>query len=76
LIVDKIVQVLCDVKGTGLPILLVEQNLNTALKLADRHYILSKGEICYQGSSGELEADGAVKRQYLGVYEGDAARGS
>ena len=74
LIVEKIVQVLCDVKGTGLPILLVEQNLHTALKLADRHYILSKGEICYQGSSIELEADGAVKRQYLGVYDGDAAR--
>ena len=74
LIVEKIVQVLRDVKGTGLPILLVEQNLHTALKLADRHYILSKGEICYQGSSSELEADGAVKRQYLGVYDGEAAR--
>lgn len=72
LIVDKILQVLREVKGTGLPILLVEQNLNTALKLADRHYILSKGEICYQGSSSELEADGPVKRQYLGVYDGEA----
>jgi len=74
LIVDKIVQVLRDVKGTGLPILLIEQNLNTALKLADRHYILSKGAICYQGTSIELEADATVKRQYLGVYDGEAAR--
>jgi branched-chain amino acid transport system ATP-binding protein len=72
LIVDKIVQVLRDIKSTGLPILLVEQNLNTALKLADRHYILSKGEICYQGSSIELEADQPVKRQYLGVYGSEA----
>ena len=76
LIVEKIVQVLRDVKGTGLPILLVEQNLNTALKLADRHYILSKGQICYQGSSIELEADGAVKRQYLGVYDREAVSGA
>lgn len=76
MIVEKIVQVLRDVKGTGLPILLVEQNLHTALKLADRHYILSKGEICYQGSSIELEADGAVKRQYLGVYDGEAVSGA
>ncbi|OFW12330.1 MAG: hypothetical protein A3H27_14680 [Acidobacteria bacterium RIFCSPLOWO2_02_FULL_59_13] len=51
LIVHKIVQLLRDVKGTGLPILLIEQNQDTALKLADRHYILSKGEICYQGFS-------------------------
>ena len=76
LIVEKIVQVLRDVKGTGLPILLIEQNLSTALKLADRHYILSKGEICYQGSSIELEANGAVKRQYLGVYDGEAISGA
>ena len=76
LIVEKIVQVLRDIKGTGLPILLVEQNLNTALKLADRHYILSKGEICYQGSSTALEADATVKRQYLGVYDGEAITGA
>jgi branched-chain amino acid transport system ATP-binding protein len=75
MIVEKIVQVLRDVKGRGLPILLIEQNLQTALKLADRHYILSKGEICYQGFSPELEANQAVQRQYLGVYEGDTARG-
>jgi len=75
LIIDKIVQVLRDVKGKGLPILLIEQNLQTALKLADRQYILSKGEICYHGSSSELEADEAVKRQYLGVYDRETVSG-
>jgi branched-chain amino acid transport system ATP-binding protein len=75
LIVEKIVQVLRDVKGKGLPILLIEQNLQTALKLADRHYILSKGEICYRGSSQELQADETVKRQYLGVYDGETIAG-
>lgn len=72
MIVEKIVQVLREVKSKGLPILLIEQNLQTALKLADRHYILSKGAICHRASSAELEADETVKRQYLGVYAGEA----
>lgn len=67
LVVDKIVHVLREVKDRGLPILLIEQNLGTALKLADRHYILSKGEICFCGTSHQLESDEAVKKQYLGV---------
>jgi branched-chain amino acid transport system ATP-binding protein len=75
MIVDRIVQVLRDVKGKGLPILLIEQNLRTALQLADRHYILSKGEICYEGLSRELESDEAVKSRYLGVYDGDTVSG-
>ncbi len=66
-IIDNIVHVLREVKGRGLPILLVEQNFATALKLADRHYVLSKGEICYTGTSDELRANEAVKKEYLGV---------
>ena len=73
MIVGKIVQVLRAVKNKGLPILLIEQNLHTALGLADRHCILSKGEICFRGSSKELDADEAVKRQYLGVYDANTA---
>ena len=72
MIVEKIVKVLREVKNKGLPILLIEQNLHTALELADRHCILSKGEICYRGSSKELKADEAVKSRYLGVYDAAA----
>jgi branched-chain amino acid transport system ATP-binding protein len=67
IIVDKIVHVLREVKGKGLPILLVEQNLATALALADRHYVLAKGAVCYTGTSKELERDEAVKKGLLGV---------
>lgn len=67
LIVEKVVEVLRDVKESGMPILLIEQNLETALKLADRHYILSKGEIVYAGTSPELANDEATKKAYLGV---------
>ena len=76
MIVGKIVQVLRYVKGKGSPMLLIEQNLRTALELADRHYILSKGEICYSGLSKELEADEAVKSRYLGAYDGRAVSGA
>ena len=69
MIVEKIVQVLRAVKDKGVPILLIEQNLHTALELADRHCILSQGEICYRGTSKELEADEVIKRQYLGVHD-------
>jgi branched-chain amino acid transport system ATP-binding protein len=67
LVVDKIVKVLHEVKGKGLSILLVEQNLGTALKVADRHYVLSKGEVCYAGTSRELQADEAIKKQHLAI---------
>jgi branched-chain amino acid transport system ATP-binding protein len=67
LVVDKIIEVLHEVKGKGLSILLVEQNLGTALKVADRQYVLSKGEVCYAGTSSELQADESVKKQYLAI---------
>jgi len=67
LIVEKVVEVLREVKETGMPILLVEQNLETALKLAGRYYILEKGEVCYAGTSRELANDDAAKKAFLGV---------
>ncbi len=51
LILEQIVTALKSLKDEGLAILLVEQNLRTALALGDRHHVLNKGEICYTGSS-------------------------
>jgi branched-chain amino acid transport system ATP-binding protein len=67
LIVQEIVQVLHRLKGEGLAILLVEQNLRVALTLADRHHVMNKGEICFTGSSAELEGNDFVLRNYLSV---------
>ncbi len=67
LILQQIVQSLKSLKGEGLAILLVEQNLRTALALGDRHHVLNKGEICYTGSSAELDGNEAVLRDYLSV---------
>ena len=56
-----------DLKGHGLSILLVEQNLHFALTAADRVHVLSKGKIVYTSSPEALLRDDEVKHQYLGV---------
>jgi len=67
LIVEEIVRVMRTLKGEGLAVLLVEQNLRVALDLADRHYVMSKGEVRYTGTSAELEHNETVLREYLSV---------
>jgi branched-chain amino acid transport system ATP-binding protein len=54
-------------KREGLTILLSEQNLRFAARLADRVYIIEKGEIRFGGPMTELMADEALRRRYLTV---------
>ncbi|MFC4451454.1 ABC transporter ATP-binding protein [Halorussus aquaticus] len=51
----------------GISVLLVEQNVEVALELADRHYVLDRGEIVYHGTSDQLRDDEAVLDRHLGV---------
>ena len=67
IVVEEIVTVLRKLKGEGLAVLLVEQNLRVALDLADRHYVMSKGQVCYTGTSAELSGDERVLSEYLSV---------
>jgi branched-chain amino acid transport system ATP-binding protein len=67
MIVQEIVEVLKGLKREGLAILLVEQNLRAALAVADRLHVMNKGEICFTGSSAELERSELVLRNYLSV---------
>lgn len=53
-------------KEQGLAILLVEQQASTALKLADRGYVLELGDVVLEGSARELEADPRMQEVYLG----------
>jgi branched-chain amino acid transport system ATP-binding protein len=67
MIVQQIVDVLARLKREGLAILLVEQNLTAAFAVGDRHLVMNKGEICFTGSSAELEGNEFVLRNYLSV---------
>jgi branched-chain amino acid transport system ATP-binding protein len=67
MIVKEIIDVLRRLKGAGLAILLVEQNLRVARAVADRHHVMNKGVICFTGGTTELENSEAVLRNYLSV---------
>ncbi|MBP0631206.1 ABC transporter ATP-binding protein [Cupriavidus sp. AcVe19-1a] len=66
-IVEEIVAQLKVIKAAGVPILLVEQNLEVCTQLADRHVIIEQGRVVYSGSNDAFRADEAVKDRYLGV---------
>jgi branched-chain amino acid transport system ATP-binding protein len=67
LVVQELGRTLVRLKEAGLAMLLVEQNLSLALRAADRVYVMSKGQIVYDGTPGELGADERIKGRYLGV---------
>jgi branched-chain amino acid transport system ATP-binding protein len=67
MIVQEIIGILKHLKGEGLAILLVEQNLGVAFAVADRHHVMNKGEICFTGDTAELEKSESVLRSYLSV---------
>jgi branched-chain amino acid transport system ATP-binding protein len=67
IVVEQMLERLRQLKETGETILLSEQSLGFALKLADRAYVIEKGEIKYEGSAAALAADAAVRRAYLMV---------
>jgi len=54
-------------KEKGLAILIVDKNLDALLPLADKHFIMEKGTIVWQGTSVELAGNIELKKQYLGV---------
>ena len=60
--------VISGLRKEGLGILLVEQNLYSALALADRIYLIETGRIVHHGSSADLEADPSALQRYLGVH--------
>ncbi len=53
-------------KDEGLSVLLVEQNANLAMHMADRVYLLETGRIVASGSAAELSADDSIRKAYLG----------
>jgi len=66
-IVETVEQVIQDIHRHDIPILLVEQNMRVALRLAGRIYVMSKGKIVFQGTSQELKEAHEVRQKYLEV---------
>jgi len=67
LIVREIGRILKELREQGISILLVEQNLEMALGVADRAYVMSKGRIVFEGTPAKLQSDKETLHRYLGV---------
>lgn len=67
LIVKDVLEMLSTVRKSGVTVLLVEQNFKAAVKIADRFYIMSKGQIVFAGDTAALLADEEIRKNYLEV---------
>ncbi len=67
LVVRELHDSILKIKKEGVSVLLAEQNTKMALSACDRHYILEKGEIRFEGSTEAISRNGNVMLQYLGV---------
>lgn len=66
LLIREIFSIIVDINKTGTTILLVEQNANMALSIANRAYVLETGRITLQGEAKELAASEEIRKAYLG----------
>ena len=66
LVVRDIFSIIRTIRDSGVTVLLIEQNANAALKVADRGYVLETGRIALEGTGQELLSDPAVRAAYLG----------
>jgi branched-chain amino acid transport system ATP-binding protein len=67
LIRDEIWKALAELKSEGLSQIVIDKNVRALLRFADRHYVLEKGKVVWQGSSDELHRESNIIHQYLGV---------
>jgi len=67
LIRQEIYRSIAQLKAEGLSILVIDKDVNALTRVADRHYVLEKGRVVWNGSSAELAADRNLQHRYLGV---------
>ena len=67
LLTDIMFDIIGKIKDSGVTIMLVEQNVQYALSMADRGYVLEQGKIAMEGPADELLANNDLKRAYLGL---------
>jgi len=66
-LVDEMLEAIATLKGEGITILLVEQNVREALEMADRAYVLQTGRTIHKGTGDELLETDIVKKAFLGL---------
>jgi len=66
-LVDQLLERLEEIRSAGMSVLLVEQDVDAALRLAERAYVLENGRIVLDGPGEELLSDARVREAYLGV---------
>ncbi|MFN2461415.1 MAG: ABC transporter ATP-binding protein, partial [Candidatus Velthaea sp.] len=67
LIVREVEEIIREIKSAGMTILLVEQNLYSALSVADRCYIIDQGQIRFEGTPDDVRQNEEVRARYLHV---------
>lgn len=67
LIRDEIWRCLAQLKQAGQSILVIDKNVASLARVADRHYILEKGKVVWSGASSALTADAELQHRFLGV---------
>ena len=67
LLTDIMFDIIGKIKDSGVTIMLVEQNVQYALSMADRGYVLEQGKIAMEGPADELLPNNDLKREYLGL---------
>jgi branched-chain amino acid transport system ATP-binding protein len=67
LMVETILKVIQNLRSTGISILLVEQNVNAALQISDRAYVMEIGSIVTHGKARELMENDEIRKSYLGM---------
>jgi branched-chain amino acid transport system ATP-binding protein len=67
IIVEKVLDTVRTINDEGVTVVLVEQNINDSLNVADRAYVLEEGKIILEGKSRELLSNSHIKEVYLGL---------
>lgn len=75
-LVEKVFEIILEIRKLGKTILLVEQNAYKALAVADRAYVLEQGQITRSGSAESIAKDPAVREAYLGSGQAKKHQGS
>lgn len=65
IVVDALAEIMREINKGGVTILLVEQNLEVALRISHRGYVLDQGRIVFQGEAAEINANEEIQRRYL-----------